>query len=185
MPNPAHRAKSQLTDPAPSSEAVQGRVQRSGQHRPRVRAAARAFSHRTTSCGAAARVWVSPCPAALGATCSRRPRTADSTVQAGRNEQSRDRRWRRVLRSPRPGKHQSGIPRPPERSLLRKLPRKRIVIRSVIIGPLDPGNDRIPTGAVRAAHQTVIPHLIAYLMLYYFRLTCKSANNSARLSGRG
>jgi hypothetical protein len=63
-----------------------------------------------------------------------------------------------------PGEHQSGIPRPPERSLLRKLPRKRIVIRSVIIGPLDPGNERIPTGAVRAAHPTVIPHLIAYLV---------------------
>ncbi len=62
---------------------------------------------------------------------------------------------------------------------------KRIVIRSVIIGPLDPGNDRIPTGAVRTAHPTVIPHLIAYPMLYYFRLTCKSASNFARLSGRG
>jgi hypothetical protein len=47
---------------------------------------------------------------------------------------------------------------------LRKLPRKRIVIRSVIIGPLDPGNERIPVGVVRAAHPTVIPHLIAYLV---------------------
>lgn len=53
---------------------------------------------------------------------------------------------------------------PAERSLLRKLPRKRIVIRSVITGPLDPGNQRIPTGAARAAHPTVIPHLIAYLI---------------------
>jgi len=31
----------------------------------------------------------------------------------------------------------------------------------------------------------VIPHLIAYLMLYYFRLTSKSASNFARLSGHG
>ena len=59
------------------------------------------------------------------------------------------------------------------------------MISSVIIGPLDSGNERIPTGAVRAAHPTVIPHLIAYLMLYYFRLICKSASNFAGLSGHG
>ena len=35
-------------------------------------AAARAFSQRATSCGVAAKVWVSPYPAALSATCSRR-----------------------------------------------------------------------------------------------------------------
>src|SRR4029077_17522233 len=52
----------------------------------------------------------------------------------------------------------------PERSLLRKLPGKRIVIRSVIIGPLDPGNERIPTGAVRACSSNSDPHLIAYLV---------------------
>ena len=37
-----------------------GRVQRRSQHRPCNGSAAWAFSHRATSCGAAARVWVSP-----------------------------------------------------------------------------------------------------------------------------
>jgi hypothetical protein len=69
--------------PAPSSVTVQGLVQRSGQHHPRVRGRDPGVFQWVTSCGAAASVRVSPDPAALSATCSRRSRTADWTYKLG------------------------------------------------------------------------------------------------------
>ena len=67
----ARRGSPQQGSTERSASAEPGHVQRRGQHRPRVRGRGWASCQRVTSCGAAARVWVSPYPATPSAIFSR------------------------------------------------------------------------------------------------------------------